>query len=330
MVLLLLKRLKVPLKRDVIFAATADEEIGGADGCGISWVIQHHPDLLRAEFGLTELGGYNVEFNGRALYPIQVAEKGVCWIKLRVRGQPGHGSQPHTNNAVVHLARAIDRIATHGLPYHLTEAAAGFLDAASQAVDEATRTALQQLKSAEGAQAMLNGALSQHPYWPMLNAILHNTAAPTGLSAGYKANVIPGVAEATLDGRLLPGFDAEMFLEEVQQVVAPLGPNFELDVILTSPPVQTPIATPLFETMARALQRHDPAGQPVPYMMSAATDAKHLARLGVPSYGFAPMKMLPGMKFMEMFHAHDERAPIEGLGWGVQVLFDVVQEHCGG
>lgn len=323
-VFLLLKRLNLPLQRDVIFAATADEEIGGVDGYGVSWLVKHHPELLRAEFGLTELGGYTMDFAGHIVYPIQVAEKGTCWMKLKTTGRPGHGSVPHTDNAVVKLAHAVERLATHGLPYHLTDTVLGFLDTLSAAVGGELGAVLAQLKSPERAAQLLTGPLHDHPLRPFLNAMVRNTATPTGLSAGYKTNVIPGDAEAVIDGRTLPGFDTEAFLDEVQAVI---GPGFQYELTLTSPPLQTRIDTPLFELMARTLQAHDPRAKVVPYMMSGATDAKYLAPLGVPSYGFMPMKLPPGLDFMGMFHAHNERAPIDGLGWGAKVLFEVVREY---
>ena len=117
MVLLTLKRQGAPLRRDVIFAATADEEVGGRNGFGMSWLVLHHPDLLRAEFALSEVGGYNIEFAGRRVYLIQVAEKGVCWVKVRAHGRPGHAAQPHGDNAVLHLARGLTQLAADGLPY---------------------------------------------------------------------------------------------------------------------------------------------------------------------------------------------------------------------
>lgn len=325
LVFLLLKRQGVSLKRDVIFAATADEEIGGVDGYGISWLVRHHPDLLRAEFGLTEAGGYNREINGRPVYVVQVAEKGTCWLKVRAKGRPGHASMPHHDNAVVHLARAVDRLATRGLPHHLCSAAAGFLDAASEAVGGDFGAALQSLKSPEGAAQLFAGELKHHELYPFLFAMLHNTAAPTGLRAGLQTNVIPSVAEATIDGRTLPGFDPESFLAEVRAVV---GDGFEYEVINASPPLQTRHDTPLFALMSEILKRYDPETHVVPNMMVGATDAKYLARLGVPSYGFAPIQLPSGLDFDSLFHAHDERAPIAGLGWGARVLYDVVREYC--
>jgi acetylornithine deacetylase/succinyl-diaminopimelate desuccinylase-like protein len=156
--------------------------------------------------------------------------------------------------------------------------------------------------------------------------MLHNTATPTGLSAGYKTNVIPGVAELTLDGRTLPGYDSEAILAELQAV---MGDHLEYEVIMDAPPLETPYDTPLFHIMADKLRQHEPGAIVVPYMMSGATDAKYLSQLGVRSYGFSPLKLPVGFQYMELFHAHNERVPVEGLGWGVQVLYEVLQAYCG-
>jgi acetylornithine deacetylase/succinyl-diaminopimelate desuccinylase-like protein len=328
MVLLLLKRQGAPLKRDLIFAATADEEIGGTDGWGVSWLVKHHPDLIRAEFGLSEVGGYNREFGGKQIYLVQTAEKGTCWLKVRAKGRPGHGSLPHRDNAVTHLVRALDRLTTRGLPHHLCGAAAGFLDAASEAVGGELAATLQALKTPEGAARVLDGELRQHELAPFLYAMLHNTATPTGLKAGVKTNVIPSAAEAVIDGRMLPGFDPEMFLNELQEAMAAGGGDLAYEVMLTAPTLETRHDTPLFALIAETLKRHDPRASVVPYLMSGATDAKYLARLGVPTYGFTPLQLPPGLDYMGLFHAHDERAPIAGLGWGVRVLYDVVKEYC--
>jgi len=326
MMILLLKREGAPLKRDLIFAATADEEIGGADGCGISWLVKRHPDLLRAEFGLSEVGGYNMEIEGKQIYPIQVAEKGTAWFKLRAKGKPGHGSMPHSDNAVARLAHAVDLLATRGLPYHLCQASAGYLSAMSDALRGEFGTVLRDLQTAAGARRLFSTTLKGHDLAPRLYSILHNTATPTGLAAGAKVNVIPSLAEATIDGRTLPGFDWESFLAEVRALI---GEGYEFEPLIVSPPIETPHNTPLYRLMESALKRHDARAAPVPQIMSGATDAKYLAPLGLPSYGFAPVKVPPGFPpFMELFHAHDERVPVDGLGWGTQVLYEVVKEYC--
>ncbi len=290
--------------------------------------MKHHPELLRAEFGLSEVGGYNLNLGGQSIYLIQVAEKGACWLKVRAKGRPGHGSLPHDDNAVAHLVQSLNRLLSQGLPYHLPDATATFLDAAARAAAATPMgDVLQRLKSPETAARVFAHDLRGHELHPFLYAMLHNTATPTGLSAGYKTNVIPSGAEATIDGRTLPGYDTESFLAELRPV---LGEHLEYEVLLETPPLQVSHETSLYDLMADSIRAHDPKAMVVPYILSAAIDAKYLAPIGVPTYGFAPMRLPPDMRLMEMFHAHDERAPIAGLGWGVQVLYDVVRRYCVG
>jgi acetylornithine deacetylase/succinyl-diaminopimelate desuccinylase-like protein len=313
------------LKRDVIFVATADEEIGGKEGYGMAWLVKNHSELLRAEFGISEVGGFNISLNGKRMYLIQTAEKGVCWVKVRARGRAGHASMPHNDNSIIHLTKAINRLTTQGMPHHLCEAVRGFIESASAAVGGVTGVALQSLKSPLVSRIIFNSALKDHDLRSNLYAMLHNTATPTRLNAGYQTNVIPSEAEVTIDGRTLPGFDTESFLRELKSV---LGNDLEYEVFIESPPIQTPHDTSLFKTMSGVLRRHDPQAAVVPYMMSGATDAKYLAPLGTPTYGFTPIQMPPDLKFIELFHAHNERAPIAGLGWGTGVLHEVVAEYC--
>lgn len=324
-VMLLLKRSGITLNRDIIYAATADEEVGGADGAGVSWLVKHHPDLLKAEFGITEIGGFNVTLAGANLYPIQVAEKGTCWLTVRARGRPGHASMPHNDNAVAHLTAAVQKLVRRGTPFHLCQPVEGFLDATASAVGGAFGAVLASLKNPFTADLALR-AMGNHPQRPMLNAILRNTATPTGLTAGYKTNVIPGTAEAVIDGRTLPGFDSESFIAELRSV---MGDHLEYIPTMISPPIQTRFDTPLFKTLGDAIKRHDPTANIVPYMMGGATDAKYLAPLGVPTYGFTPLKLPPGFIANELFHAHNERVPVEGLGWGLRVLYDAITDYCG-
>lgn len=327
MVMLLLKRLRPRLRRDVIFVATADEEIGGAEGYGMAWLVRHHAELLQAEFGLTEVGGYNLDLAGRRVYLVQVAEKGTCWLNVRAHGKPGHGSLPHTDNAVLHLARALARLEKAGLPYYLTDAASGFLDAAAHALaGTPMHDVMRGLKNPVEATRLLQVELDGHELRPFIYAMLHNTATATGLAAGYKTNVIPGLAQATIDGRLLPGFDSETFLAQLMPL---LGPHLDYEITMDTPPIQARHDTRLFKLIGDTLRAHDREARAVlPYMMAGATDAKYLAPIGVPSYGFAPLKLPPGLPFMDMFHAHDERVPVDGLGWGVQVLYEVVRDYC--
>lgn len=321
LVMALLKRTGAPLKRDVIFAATADEEQGGG---GIKDLVANHPDLIRAEWGISEVGGATTEANGKRIYPVQIAEKGVCWVRVRAEGKPGHASLPRGDNAVLRLAHALDRLAKRGLPYHLTRPAAGFIDGMGRAMGGVPGGLIRGLR----VPALAPFILSRIPdpgTARMLHAILHNTATPTGLSAGKKVNVIPSSAEAVIDCRTLPGFTTEAVLAELDQA---LGGGFHFDVILESPPLETSPRTPLFDTIRSTVERHDPGARVIPAVMPAATDAKHLAPLNIKAYGFTPIKMPPGERLVDQFHGHDERVSVDGLKWGTQVLYETVREFA--
>jgi acetylornithine deacetylase/succinyl-diaminopimelate desuccinylase-like protein len=324
MTLLLLARHRVPLKRDVIFAATADEEAEGKYGLG--WLVQEYPDLVRAEWGFSEFGGYGIPVDGRRVYPCQTAEKGVCWLKLRARGKPGHAAMPHGDNAVAHLARAVDRLSRQRMPLHITPTTARYVQGMSAVMGGARRLALKALLNRVTHDKALDWLTAREPdHSRSLVGMFHNTATPTQLSAGQAPNVIPSTAEAMLDGRLLPGFDRSSFLGELMPL---LGPGIEVQVVEYGDPLDMPVDTPLFRAMSAGLRRHDPAAVVLPYLLSGATDAKFAARLGIKSYGFSPLKLEVGEPFGELIHGHDERVPIRALTFGVQVLYEVVRDFC--
>ena len=324
MTMLLLARHKVPLKRDVIFAATADEEAEGKYGLG--WLVREQPELVRAEWGFSELGGFSIPVDSRRVYPCQTAEKGVCWLNLRARGKPGHAAFPHGDNAVAHLVRAIDRLRRQRMPFHVTPTAARYVQGMSAAVGGARGLALRALLNPVTHDRALNWLMAREPeHARSLVGMFHNTATPTQLNAGQAPNVIPSTAEAVLDGRLLPGFDRSSFLAELAPL---LGPDIEVQVMEYGAPLDVPVDTPLFRAMTAGLRRHDPTAIVLPYMLSGATDAKFAARLGIKSYGFSPLKLEAGEPFGELIHGHDERVPVRALAFGVQVLYEVVRDFC--
>jgi acetylornithine deacetylase/succinyl-diaminopimelate desuccinylase-like protein len=321
MTLLLLKRNSDALRRDVIFAATADEE--DDSDVGAAWLVTHHPDLVRAEYGLSEFGGYTLHLAGRRFYPIMTAEKGNCWMTIRTHGKPGHGSAPQADNAILSLARAISR-AAQPLPIHLTPTTAAFIRRVAEAIDGAQALAMRALLNPItrpfAAARLPDGGLGAG-----LNPMLRNTVSPTQLKAGLKVNVIPSEAQAALDGRVLPGFDREGFLAELRPR---LGRNVEIEIEQYYPPLESSPDTPLFRAIESNVRQRDPDGMVVPYMLSGATDAKLFSRLGVQCYGFSPMKLTPDEPFDRLIHAHDERISLDALGFGVSVLYETVRNFC--
>jgi acetylornithine deacetylase/succinyl-diaminopimelate desuccinylase-like protein len=291
--------------RDLVFAFVADEEAGGLQGA--HWLVEHRRDLFEGcTEAISEVGGFSLTVReGRRLYLIQTAEKGIAWMRLRARARPGHGAVVHEDNAVTALCAAVTRLGKHRFPLVMTDSVQGFLTA----VGEETGLDFSG-DNLDGAVAKL-GALAR-----LIGATLRDTANPTMLDAGYKANVIPSTAEAVVDCRVLPGRQAA-FEREVDEL---LGPEVTREWVLNLPPVETAFDGDLVGAMDAAIRREDPGARTVPYMLFGGTDAKAFSQLGMRCFGFAPLRLPPDLDFGAMFHGVDERVPIDGLTFGTRVL----------
>jgi acetylornithine deacetylase/succinyl-diaminopimelate desuccinylase-like protein len=319
-----LARERVPLERDVIFAAVADEEAGCDHGS--RFLCEQHPDLVRAEYAIGESGGFTLHLGKTSFYPIQVAEKGICWVRARVRGEPGHGSMPRDDSAVIKLARAVARLGDEPMPVHLTPYVRDFVEAVAERQPRPLRPLLGRLLHPAIAPHLLK-LLPDRSLARSFGALLSNTASPTILRAGAKVNVIPGLAEVDIDGRPLPGQSQADFLRELRAV---LGPDVDLEVLRWAPGTVTePIASPLYDTISACVLAREPDAVVVPYMIPGFTDAKYFTSLGARWYGFSPVKMPRGLRFADLFHGNDERIPVDGLVWGTNVLMDVVRRFAG-
>lgn len=316
------------LERDLIFAGVADEEAGCDHGS--RWLVDHHPELVRAEYALGEAGGFSVRMNGRVFYPIQVAEKGAVWMKLRATGRPGHGSMPRENNAVAKIGEAVAKLAATRLPQHRTAVVDRYLRLVAKTQPLVARALLPRMHNRAVANLLLRSAPDKGVAAAMA-AMLSNTAVPTMLAAGTKHNVIPGFAEAWVDGRSLPGQTAQDLVREIHDVI---GHDIAIDVERDMPPIEPAPSdpqSPLWALMAAAIRKHDRDGIPVPYLAPGFTDAKSWSRLGTRCYGFMPVRFPDdGTRFADLFHGHDERIPVDGLRWGVGVLYDVVRAFVTG
>lgn len=316
------------LERDVIFAAVADEEAGCA--LGSMYLCDEHADEVRAEYMLGEIGAFSLHLFGRTFYPIQVAEKGLCWVRATFEGNPGHGSMPDPESAVLTLARAIERLGRRRLPMHPTAVVKGFLEGLSRELPSPQRQVLKRLTTPQVAALILDHLVRDPRQRRSFGAMLSNTAAPTVVRAGAKTNVIPGRATVEIDGRTLPGQTDHDFLAELRDALGEEGATIE--VLRSLPPIEAPSDTPLFQHLAATLRRHDPTGVPLPYLIPGFTDAKAYTRLGTTCYGFAPVRFDPthDVDFSGMYHGHDERVPTDGLRWGLRILFESVASFCGG
>ena len=291
--------------RDIVLAFTADEEAGM--GFGSQFLVREHADLLEGcTEAIGEVGGFSYTVNDDLrLYLVETAEKGINWLRLHARGRPGHGSFVHDDNAVTALAEAVAAVGRHRFPMVITPTVAQFLEQVCDALGIDLDPDQPEL-----AIAKLG------PIANLIGATVRNTANPTRLEAGYKDNVIPGRASATIDCRTLPG-QAEIFLDQLREVI---GPDIEIEHLQRQPALETDFDGPLIEAIAAALRAEDPAARAVPYMLSGGTDAKAFTNLGIRCFGFAPLKLPADLNFSALFHGIDERVPVEGLRFGVRVL----------
>jgi acetylornithine deacetylase/succinyl-diaminopimelate desuccinylase-like protein len=319
------------LRRDVIFCSSADEEAGGVHGAG--WLVDNHPDWLKAACALNEAGGIAMTFGHTGFYPIQVAEKGYVVYILRVRGRWGHGSVPTDDNAAVTAAQIVTRLSRPGRA-RLTSTVRVSLDRAIPHL------------VAHGGGAMAAVARLVARLWPgaldaglgrlrdpvlarTASAMIHDTASVGIIRAGVKYNVIPGTTEIELDCRTLPGTDeAAMRAELRRRVGEKLWSRLDVECELVGQPVEATLDGPIYPLLEQVLRDHDPAAVPLPFLAPYASDAKHLARIGVPTYGFSPLRMGRADSFLSLMHGDDERISVDALRWGLPVLWDVVDRFC--
>jgi len=291
--------------RDIVLAFVADEEAGGRKGA--HYLVDHHADLFEGcTEAISEVGGFSITVrDDLRLYLVQTAEKGLAWMKLTASGRPGHGSFVHDDNAVTRLAEAVARIGSSRLPTVITPPMREFLDAVSDAYGVEIDP-----DRPEEALARL-GSISR-----MIGAALRNTANPTMLDAGYKTNVIPGTASATIDGRFLYGQEAQF----EEQLDALLGEGVTREWITYDQAVETTFDGPSVDLMVQALQAEDPGARAVPFTMSGGTDAKSFETLGMRCFGFSPLKLPADLDFASLFHGIDERIAVDSLHFGIRVL----------
>lgn len=310
MTFLLLHRLKVPLRRGVVFLALADEEAGSE--YGISWVERERPDWLRADlvinegaYGLTGVGGPNNQ-----IFQVAPTEKVPVWVQLNVRGRPGHGSVPHGDNCADHLVRALGRIAEWKQQLRVNP------------VMQAHATAMAAAGALRGGDESQLLELANRS--PALRARLGNTISLTTINTGIKVNVIPAEASATLDCRLLPDVDVDEFLQELRTVID--DDRVSVEVLNRFRGSESPLEHEFLGVVRDVVRELVEGAHLVPEMTSGFTDSRVYRVRGVPAYGFVPCLVRP--EELAGVHGHNERISVENLRLGMQVLYEVVRRLC--
>lgn len=312
-------------KRDLIFLALADEETGGTYGA--RWMAEHHADLFSdAEFALNEGGGFAADINGVRYMSIQAGEKGTSRFWLRARGTPGHGSMPMPKAGIVRLAGAVHKLGSSRLPVHLTATTRSFLEVLAQTQPQKEAAFFARLLDSDDPDAVLAAAPVDEALGRHLGAVLCNTAMPTILRSGGQLNVIPDVAEAGVDGRLLPGQSRDDFEKEIRAVLGDEYADLEIAWATPEPAIalESALDGPLYAVIQEVMAEAAPGVELLPTLVTGGTDAKAIAPLGVKVFGFSPHPP-DDLQLFERAHAHDERLHEASFHYCVRTTYEIVE-----
>ena len=318
MAMIALKRSGVPLTRDIVFIGNADEELGST---GALVFVKQHPDLLRdVEYLITEGADNVLDDKGRVVYfGVGVSEKRTFWQRLTVNGVPSHGSRPTKQNPVPRLVAALYRISQYETPLHVTPGVEKFFRDIARTYPEPQRSWLSNVTAALENPRARDWILSDVSW----NAVLRNTISLTGLAGSNKTNVIPGIATAEIDVRLLPDQDTTEFLKTLQTIVGDTAVHFT-HLANTKAPLESPVDTDLFRAIERAAHDREPGAFVTTPMETAATDRPTYRKVGITTYGFSPFK-IPRPEIQRGMHGNDERLSVDNVGYGVRFYYDILR-----
>jgi acetylornithine deacetylase/succinyl-diaminopimelate desuccinylase-like protein len=318
MAMIALKRSGVPLTRDIVFIGNADEELGST---GALVFVKQHPDLLRdVEYLITEGADNVLDDKGRVVYfGVGVSEKRTFWQRLTVNGVPSHGSRPTKQNPVPRLVAALYRISQYETPLHVTPGVEKFFRDIARTYPEPQRSWLSNVTAALENPRARDWILSDVSW----NAVLRNTISLTGLAGSNKTNVIPGIATADIDVRLLPDQDTTEFLKTLQTIVGDTAVHFT-HLANTKAPLESPVDTDLFRAIERAAHDREPGAFVTTPMETAATDRPTYRKVGITTYGFSPFK-IPRPEIQRGMHGNDERLSVDNVGYGVRFYYDILR-----
>jgi acetylornithine deacetylase/succinyl-diaminopimelate desuccinylase-like protein len=311
------RRENVQLPGDLVLIVLSDEEAGG--NLGARFLVQEHPELFEGmRYALGEFGGFTLHVGGKRFYPIQVAEKQICWLKATVRGPGGHGAMVHRGGTVARLGRFLSDLDRKRMPVHVTPVVRETVEAIAAALPRPQAAVMRSLlkpRLTDRALRLLGSRGAQ--FEPMLR----NTVNATIVRGGAKINVVPSEIELELDGRALPGFTPEQLIAELHDLV---GDDIEVELVRHDPgPAEPDLG--LFETLAGVIRELDPEGIPVPLLQIGVTDGRFFSQAGVQTYGFLPMRLPEEFEFAKLIHAADERIPVDALEFGAEAVWRAVQ-----
>jgi acetylornithine deacetylase/succinyl-diaminopimelate desuccinylase-like protein len=306
----------------LLFLAVADEEAGG--GLGAGWLVEHAADAVRCDYVITENGGVLEHAPAGERIGITVGEKGICWLRLRVHGTPGHGSRPfRADNALVKAAEVVVRLAGHRPTAHITDAWRRWVAGMGYEPDLAAAL-VDPSRVWEGIERLPSELA------PTAHALTHLTVSPNVIEGGSKTNVIPGRVDLDVDVRKVPGQHDEDVLEMLDTALGTLRGDVDVEIIQRNDASESPVDTPLWDAINRAATAVYPHGVCIPSLTTGGTDARFFRALGVPAYGMALYsRAMTLAQYSSMFHGNDERVDQESLRLTTELYGAVARDLLG-
>lgn len=326
-VMKLLKRRGVKLKGDVLLAATADEEKGGEAGAG--WLARNHPEGVRADYVINEGGGLAMPVNGKNIFTVQTAEKGILWFKIRAQGTPGHGSKPGlADNAILRMNRVVEKLGNYRSKIMLVPTVKDYLTeiaGENKVAQEDLRRLLQ--NPANGDEFLDDLARKDKFLAEDVRAMVRMTVTPTMINGGVKENIIPSECEGVFDCRVLPGQSVTEAMAMIKDLLKDVGlERLEFETIQANEPSESPADTALYRQIVDVLKEFEPDCSVAPEMLTGGTDSRFFRKMGAVCYGFQPMRAdMPYGEILKGIHGVDERISVDNLVFGTSVLYNVVE-----
>lgn len=311
------KHENISLPGDVVLCIMSDEEAGG--NYGASFLVERHADYFRGvRYAISEFGGFSFYFKGKKFYPIEVIQKQACSIKATIRSRSGHGAFVMKDGAMAKLAKMLNQLDKKYLPVHITPVVRTFVEQIAAALPFPGRMVMRQMLNPLFTNRVLKLLGEKGKYF---TPMFRNTVNATIVRGGDKVNVLPSEIQVILDGRLLPGFASENIIGEIKEII---DDDIELEVLRYDPAPFEPDMG-LFDTLAVVLRNLDPDGIPIPYLLSASSDARFFSKIHIQTYGFIPMQLPESLDFARLIHAADERIPVEALTFGSEAIYQLLQ-----
>jgi acetylornithine deacetylase/succinyl-diaminopimelate desuccinylase-like protein len=327
MVMKLLKRRGVQLKGDLLLAATADEEKGGEAGAG--WLACNCPERVQADYVINEGGGLAMPVNGKNVYTVQTAEKGILWLRIRAKGTPGHGSKPGiADNAILRMNRVVEKLGNYRSKIMLVPTVKEYITEIARENKVAQEDLRRLLHNPASGDEFLDDLACKDKFFAEdVRAMVRMTVTPTMINGGVKENIIPSECEGVFDCRVLPGQSVTEAMTMIKDLLKDVGlERLEFETIQANEPSESPADTALYRQIVDVLKEFEPDCSVAPEMLTGGTDSRFFRKMGAVCYGFQPMRAdMPYGEILKGIHGVDERISVENLVFGTSVLYNVVE-----